>query len=446
MPNEITASGRQLPFSLEAEQALLGSILLKPKCFDSVADVVTGSDFYLENHRQIFMAMQELFLKSKDVDPVLVVDTLVRTGAYTDDVTGKEYLRTLAEIVPSAANVHDYALIVRDKARLRALIAICEDITDKAYSENDDTERLIGDAESRILALSGGEENSGFVHIRDVLMKQFVFYQELAEHPESNVAMATGFSDLDRTLVGMSPGDFIIIGARPGMGKTSFAMNVAVNVARRSKKAVCVFSLEMSAEQIVSRLLSSEALVDSTAMRRGSFTKEDWSRLAVASSVLSECNIYIDDTSGITLTGMRAKLHRIKDIGLVVVDYLQLMQSDRKFDNRVGEVGDISRNLKLLAKELGVPLICCAQLSRGPEGRTEKRPMLSDLRESGSIEQDADMVMFLYREEYYKNTGAEQEEGKIIIAKNRHGSVGDVPIGWIPKYTKFITISKQEEG
>ncbi len=445
MTGDIT-SGRKLPFSLEAEQSLLGSILIKPSCFDSIADIITGDDFYLENHRQIYMAMQELFLKSKDIDPVLVVDTLVKTGAYTDDVTGKEYLRTLAEIVPSAANVRDYAVIVRDKARLRALIAICEDVADNAYTESVDTEKLIGDAESRILALSGGDAQSGFVHIRDVLMKQLVFFQEIAEHPEANVAMTTGFSDLDRVLVGMSPGDFIIIGARPGMGKTSFAMNVAASVARRTKKSVCVFSLEMSAEQIASRLLASEALVDSTAMRRGVFTKDDWSRLAVASSVLSECDIYIDDTSGITLTKMRAKLHRMKNVGLIVVDYLQLMQSDRKFDNRVGEVGDISRNLKLLAKEMNVPLICCAQLSRGPEGRTEKRPMLSDLRESGSIEQDADMVMFLYREEYYKNTGAEQEEGKIIIAKNRHGSVGDVPIGWIPKYTKFITIEKQQEG
>ncbi len=444
MPEDIT--GRKLPFSLEAEQSLLGSILIKPSCFDVIADIITGEDFYLENHRRIYMAMQELFLKSKDIDPVLVVDTLVRTGTYSDDVTGKEYLRTLAEIVPSAANVRDYAVIVRDKARLRALISICEDVADKAYTESVDTDKLIGDAESRVLALSGGDAQSGFVHIRDVLMKQLVFFQEIAEHPEANVALTTGFSDLDRTLVGMSPGDFIIIGARPGMGKTSFAMNVAASVARRTKKAVCVFSLEMSAEQIASRLLASEALVDSTSMRRGVFTKDDWSRLAVASAVLSECDIYIDDTSGITLTKMRAKLHRMKNVGLIVVDYLQLMQSDRKFDNRVGEVGDISRNLKLLAKEMNVPLICCAQLSRGPEGRTEKRPMLSDLRESGSIEQDADMVMFLYREEYYKNTGAEQEEGKIIIAKNRHGSVGDVPIGWIPKYTKFITIEKQQEG
>ncbi len=435
-----------MPFSLDAEQSVLGSILIKPDCFDIVAEMIKSDDFYLENHRNIYMAMQELFLKNKDIDPILVVETLVRTGVYDDDVTGKEYLRTLAEIVPSAANVRDYAKIVRDKARLRELITICEETAERAYTEGDETDRLIGDAESRILALSGGEKQNGFIHIRELLMKQLSFFQQIAEHPESNVATTTGFSDLDRTIVGMSPGDFVVIGARPGMGKTSFAMNLAVNIARRSRKTVCVFSLEMPAEQIVSRLLASEALVDSTAMRRGAFTKDDWGRLATASAILSECDIYIDDNSATTLTGMRAKLHRMKNLGLIVVDYLQLMQSDRKFDNRVGEVGDISRNLKLLAKEFDVPLICCAQLRRNSEDRAEKRPQLSDLRESGSIEQDADMVMFIHRDEYYKNTGAEQEEGKIIIAKNRHGSVGDVPIGWIPKYTKFISISKKEEG
>ena len=444
MANEIL--GRKIPFSLEAEQALLGSVLISPDSFDKIADLITAADFYLENHRQIYMAMQSLFLKSRDIDPVLVVEELVKQGAYADDNSGKEYLRTLAEIVPSAANVRDYAVIVRDKAQLRALITICEEVAESAYTEAQETEKLIGDAETRILALSGGMDQGGFVHIRDVLIKQLVFFQNIAEHPESNVATATGFSELDRKLVGMSPGDFIIIGARPGMGKTSFAMNVAVNVARHTKKAVCVFSLEMPTEQIASRLLSSEALVDNTVMRSGAFSKDDWIRLADASATLSECDIYIDDTSRMTITGMRAKLRRMKNVGLIVVDYLQLMQSDRKFDNRTVEVGEISRNLKLLAKEFNVPLICCAQLSRGSEGRTDKRPMLSDLRESGSIEQDADMVMFLYREEYYKKTGAEQEEASVIIAKNRHGSTGEIPIGMIPKYTKFITVSKQDEG
>ena len=443
MANDII--GRKLPFSLEAEQSVLGSILISPASFNKIADVIGEADFYLENHRQIYAAMQELFLKNKDIDPVLVVDTLVKLGTYADDVTGKEYLRTLAEIVPSAANIKDYAIIVRDKARLRALIAICENTAELAYTEAGDPEQIIDKAETDILALSGGAGSGGFVHIRDVLIKQFNFYQEIAEHPELNSAMGTGFSDLDRTLVGMAPGDLVLVGARPGMGKTAFAMNIAVNVARRMKKAVCVFSLEMSAEQLTSRLLSSEALVDSNSLRRGALTPSDWTKLANASAILSECNIYIDDDSGITIAGMRAKLHRMKDIGLIIVDYLQLMQSDKRSDNRVQEVGDISRNLKLLAKELGVPVICCAQLSRGPESRTDKRPMLSDLRESGSIEQDADMVMFLYREDYYKMEGIEQQEAEIIIAKNRHGSVGNVKIDWIGKYTKFVTRAREGE-
>ena len=442
MANELL--GRKMPFSLEAEQSVLGSILISPKHFDRIADLLTEEDFYLDNHRQIYTAMQQLFLKNRDIDLVLVVDTLVKLGVYEDDLTGKEYLRTLAEIVPSPANIVDYAQIVRDKARLRSLISICENVAEMAYTEAEETETLIDRAETDILSLSGGTNKGGFVHIRDVLIKQFKFYQDLAEHPEVNETMGTGFSDLDRTLVGMSPGDLVLIGARPGMGKTAFAMNVAVNAARKMKKSVCVFSLEMSAEQLTSRLLSSEALVDSSTLRRGSLSTDDWRRLAEASAVLSECNIYIDDDSGVTIAGMRAKLHRMKDIGLIVVDYLQLMQSDKRTDNRVQEVGEISRNLKLLAKELGVPLICCAQLSRGPESRTDKRPMLSDLRESGSIEQDADMVLFLYREDYYKNEGIEQQEAEVIIAKNRHGSVGNIKVGWIGKYTKFITVSKNE--
>ncbi len=434
-----------MPFSLEAEQSVLGSILISPDCFDAIADAVTSQDFYLEEHRQIYLAMQELFLKNKDIDPVLVIDTLVKLGVY-DESGGKEYLRTLAEIVPSASNVRDYAAIVRDKAKLRALIQVCDEVSAAAYTEGEDTDYLIDSAESRILGLSQGSEKGGFVHIRDVLIKQFNAIQEIAENPDANTATPTGFSDLDRTLVGMAPGDLVLIGARPGMGKTSFAMNIAVNVAKKQKIPVCVFSLEMSAEQLTSRLLSSEALVDSTTLRRGSLTRDDWRRLAEASSILSECDIYIDDTSGITIAGMRAKLHRMKNVGLVVVDYLQLMQSDRRIDNRVQEVADISRGLKLLAKELGVPLICCAQLSRGPESRTDKRPMLSDLRDSGAIEQDADMVMFLYRGEYYKTTGAAEEEAEVIVAKNRHGSVGNVPIGWIGKYTKFLTREANAEA
>ena len=246
--------------------------------------------------------------------------------------------------------------------------------------------------------------------------------------------------------MGLGKSDLVLVGARPGMGKTSFCLNVASNIARSSRKAVAIFSLEMSAEQLVSRMLSSEALIESTAMRSGMLTADDWNKLAQASSYLSECDILIDDTTGITVTGMKAKLRRVKNLGLVVVDYLGLMQSDRKIDNRVNEVAEISRNLKVLAKELNVPVICCAQLSRGPESRTDKRPMLSDLRDSGAIEQDADVVLFLYRDEYYNNDPEKQNTAEIIIAKNRHGSTGNVPVGWFGQYTKFTTLDDSHGG
>ena len=252
--------------------------------------------------------------------------------------------------------------------------------------------------------------------------------------------MKTGFSGLDRILVGMGKSDLVLVGARPGMGKTSFAMNVATSAALKSGKTVCVFSLEMSTEQLVSRLLSSEALVDSYALRSGELTDEDWQKLAHAASRLSDCDILIDDTTGMTVAGMMSKLRRVKNLGLVVIDYLGLMQSEHHIDNRVQEVSEISRNLKLMAKEFKVPVICCAQLSRGPESRTDKRPMLSDLRDSGAIEQDADIVLFLYRDEYYKDKDNPQRTAEVIVAKNRHCSTGKVEMGWLGRYTKFTTI------
>ncbi|MBQ1245589.1 MAG: replicative DNA helicase, partial [Clostridia bacterium] len=289
-------------------------------------------------------------------------------------------------------------------------------------------------------------------HIREALIANFEHLKLLKTDKEAASGEPTGFSDLDKVLVGMGPGDLILVGARPGMGKTSFTMNVATKVAQHSKKTVCVFSLEMSAEQFVSRMLSSEALVDSYAIRSGNLSGEDWEKMARASAMLSECEILIDDTAGITAGGMRAKLRRVKNLGLIVIDYLQLMQSDSRNDNRVQEVAEISRAMKIMAKDLMVPIICCAQLSRGPESRTDKKPMLSDLRDSGAIEQDADVVMFLYRDEYYKvnessnpNSDAESSVAEVIVAKNRHGSTGTVRMGWIGRYTKFRTIAQDNE-
>ncbi len=436
---------RKLPFSLEAEQSVLGSILVDPQKISEIATLISIEDFYLEEHREIFSAMQKLFLQSKEIDIILLMDALVQEGVY-DLEQSKSYIRTIAEIVPSAENIKDYANIVRNKALLRKLIDVSGEITEDAYAEQDDAARIIDSAESKIFAIAQTKEQKDFAHIRDVIIETYRQIKEVADNKGETAGTPTGFSGLDRVLVGLGKSDLVLVGARPGMGKTSFCLNVASNIARSSRKAVAIFSLEMSAEQLVSRMLSSEALIESTSMRSGMLSADDWNKLAQASSYLSECDILIDDTTGITVTGMKAKLRRVKNLGLVVVDYLGLMQSDRRIDNRVNEVAEISRNLKVLAKELNVPVICCAQLSRGPESRTDKRPMLSDLRDSGAIEQDADIVLFLYRDEYYSNDPEKQNTAEIIIAKNRHGSTGNVPVGWFGQYTKFTTLDDSHGG
>ena len=441
-----TILDRRLPFSLIAEQSLLGSVLIDPNCFNDVAEIVKSEDFYLQEHKQIFLAMHELYLANRSIDVVTLIEALVRAGVY-DKANGEQYIRTIAEVVPNALNAPDYAKIVRDKSQLRQLISICGEVTDTAYSEQDDVGHTIEYAEAQIFALAQGRDTKNFRHIRDVLVDVYAHLHELNTDKEATRGTQTGFSGLDKVLAGMGKSDLVLVGARPGMGKTSFALNIATNVAQATKKKVCIFSLEMSADQLVNRMLSSEAMVDSYALRTGELKHEEWEHIADASAKLSGCDILIDDTSGITVTGMKGKLRRVQNLGLVIIDYLQLMTSDKRIDNRVQEVGDISRNLKIMAKELMVPIICCAQLSRGPESRTDKKPMLSDLRDSGAIEQDADTVMFLYRDEYYKTDATSDTEGniaEIIVAKNRHGSTGTVKVGWIGRYTKFRSIA--EEG
>lgn len=446
MPEELT---RKLPFSLIAEQSLLGSILIDPDSFNEIADMLTATDFYLTEHTQIYLAMQELFLRNREIDIVTLIDMLVQKGIY-DKSGGENYIRQLAEAVPNALNVKDYARIVKDKSSLRQLITACNEILETAYSEQDEVAQIVGLAESKIFAIAQGRDSKNFVHIRDAMLNIFDRLHLLQEDKSALQGTKTGFSGLDAVLAGMGNSDLVLVGARPGMGKTSFALNIATNVAQATKKTVCIFSLEMSAEQLVTRVLSSEAMVDSYSLRTGEISPESWDHLAEAASTLSGCDILIDDTTGITVTGMKAKLRRVENLGLVVIDYLQLMQADHRIDNRVQEVADISRNLKVMAKELNVPVICCAQLSRGPESRTDKKPMLSDLRDSGAIEQDADVVMFLYRDEYYKtDRDPNQQEANIaevIVAKNRHGSTGNVEMGWIGKYTKFRTIVKDQDG
>ncbi len=433
---------RRMPYSLEAEQSLLGSIMIDPSCMDDIAALTTADDFYMPEHGEIYRAMQSMYAASKNIDVVTLIEQLVQSGTY-DEAGGRDYLKLVAEAVPTAANAKDYAKIVSDKAMLRSLIEAGEDITEAAYAGDDTTESLIEYAEGKIFRLAERRENKSFVHIREALLMVHERLTKLSQNPDELRGTPTGFNALDNVIVGMGDSDLVLVGARPGMGKTSFTMNIATAAALKTGKKVCVFSLEMSAEQLANRMLSSEAQIDSYKMRSGALTAEDWSAIAHASSRLAETDLLIDDTPGISVTAMKSKLRRVKNLGLVVIDYLQLMQGDRRNDNRVQEVADISRGLKLLAKELNVPVVCCAQLSRGPENRPDKRPMLSDLRDSGAIEQDADIVLFLYRDEYYKDETADQSVAEVIVAKNRHGSLEKVKLGWIGRYTKFTSLAEE---
>ena len=433
---------KKLPFSLTSEQSLLGSIIISPNALEDVVGIITADDFYIPDHAEIFSAIKELFLNSKDIDFVTLVDALVKKGTYTESAAS-DYINQLVHKGSNALNVKDYAKIIKDKSLLRRLIEVCNEVNEKAYSEEGDAASLVDYAESLVFDIAQGKDTKNFQHIGDVIKVVYKNLHDMATEGESAQGTKTGFSGVDRVLAGMGNSDLILVGARPGMGKTSFALNIATNVALQSKKTVCIFSLEMSAEQLVTRIISSEAMIDSYSLRTGNLDPKQWTEIAKTTSKLAGCNILIDDTTGMTVTGMKGKLRRVKDLGLVVVDYLGLMQSDRRIDNRVNEVAEISRNLKIMAKELGVPVICCAQLSRGPESRTDKRPMLSDLRDSGAIEQDADIVIFLYKDDYYKTEKNGNDEGciaEVIVAKNRHGSTDTVKMGWIGRYTKFRTI------
>lgn len=435
----------RMPVSVEAEQSLLGAILIDPEKIRDVVNVIRSDDFYIPQNGKIFEAMQSLFLQSQNIDVVTLLDILVKSGTY-DEAGGKSYIMLLADSVPSAANITDYAKIIKDKSMLRKLIVAAQEISDMAYSAEGDVNSIIDNAEQKIFNIATDVNSKGFTHIRDVILQNYEQLQALSENKEEAMGTPTYFSSIDKLLIGMGNSDLVVVGARPGMGKTSFCLNIATKVACKKKKTVAIFSLEMSNEQLVSRMLSSEALIESNKMRTGELETNDWTNLARAASVLAETDILIDDTPGITVTGMKAKLRRVKNLGLVIIDYLQLMQSDSHSDNRVQEIGEISRNLKLMAKELNVPIITCAQLNRSVEGRSEKIPMPSDLRDSGSIEQDADIIMFLYRDGAYDDDPSKQNVAQCIIAKNRHGSTGKADLGWYGQYTKFISVDTKHES
>ena len=438
---------RQMPQSLEAEQAVLGSMLIDARCVPDVIGVLRPDDFYLTQNKNIYEAIYSMFNFSQVIDPVTVLDKMKELGIYED--SSPKYLMELMEITPTAANALRYANIVRDKSMLRGLVSAAQDISETVFEGTGTPAEQLETAEKKIYALRKGERGDSLEKISVVLHRVYDRMVEQAESGSDIPGLSTGIRDLDRKINGLNKSDLLLIAARPAMGKTSFALNIALNVAKKYKQTVAFFSLEMSREQLVSRLLSGESFVDSQKMLTGKLSDDEWTKLAMASDVLSQTDIRVDDNPSITVAEMNAKLRRLDNLGLVLIDYLQLMTSSgygKGGDSRVNIVSDISRSLKIMAKELNVPVICLSQLSRANESRTDKRPILSDLRESGAIEQDADEVMFLYRDDYYNENSEEKNVAECIVAKNRHGETGTVKLQWLPEYTTFTDREWRHEG
>lgn len=432
---------QKLPYSMEAEQSVLGAILIDSSCIARVLELLKPEYFYRQQHADIFAAMSRMFTVSAPIDIVTVLDEISKDGVFDNEADAKVYLAQLVEMVPSTANVEAYARIIVERYSARALLAATDEIAQNCRDGQSDAATLLDFAEQKIFDIRQGRETKGLVRIDQILFDTYDTLQRLnSEEGKEYLGLSSGFSALDNITTGLNRTDLILLAARPAMGKTSFALNIASDVAVRQNKKVVVFSLEMSKEQLVSRMLSSQAMVHGTLLRTGKLTSDDWVKLAMATQILSKAPIYIDDTPGITIGQMKAKLRRVKDVGLVVIDYLQLMSSGRRIDNRVQEVSEITRGLKILAKELNVPVITLSQLSRSTEARSDHRPMLSDLRESGSIEQDADLVLFLYRDAYYNPENGEENTAECIVAKNRHGETDSVKLGWDGEHTRFLSL------
>ena len=442
---------RQMPHSLEGEQAVLGSMLIDPECIKDVMDKLQPGDFYLRQNREIFEAIYSMFSYARPVDGITVAEELRKNGTY-DEQTTRRYLAELMEITPTSANVMEYVKIVRDKALLRGVAIAASEITAMVQEGIGTASDTLDAAEQKIFAVRRGQSAQDMVPISRVLPDVLERLGEMTESQDHMPGLSSGFSAVDAKITGLNKSDLLLLAARPGMGKTSFALNIALNVARSSRKTVAVFSLEMSAEQLVTRILSGEALVENYRLRTGNLRETDWQKIAAAASVLNQLDIRVDDNPMLSAADMNAKCRRLDNLGLVVIDYLQLMTSagdkGNRGENRQQVVSDISRMMKIMAKELNVPVICLSQLSRANEKRDDKRPMLSDLRESGAIEQDADIVMFLYRDDYYNEDSEKHNIAECIIAKNRHGETGKVELRWMPEYTQFATLDQRydDEG
>jgi replicative DNA helicase len=427
---------------MEAEQAVIGAVFLEPDVFSTASELIGPNDFYRASHQVIFEAMYQLFEKGEPID-IVTVTTLLNNNDKLDIAGGVTYLTDVAGSVPTAANISYYSKIVEEKSILRRLIQTATDIVTNTFSKEDEVEEVLDEAERSILEVSGRKNVNAFKPIKDVLIDVYDNIEKLHHAKDDVTGVPTGYRDLDRMTSGFQRNDLIIIAARPSMGKTAFALNIAQNVAIKTDENVAIFSLEMGAEQLVQRMLCAEGNIDSQRLRTGKLEQDDWGKLTMAMGSLSHAGIYIDDAPGIRVTDIRAKCRRLKQehgLGMIIIDYLQLIQgSEHSRENRQQEVSEISRSLKGLARELEVPLIALSQLSRGVESRQDKRPMMSDLRESGSIEQDADIVGFLYRDDYY-DSESEQQNIEIILAKQRNGPTGTVELAFVKEYNKFVDL------
>lgn len=440
---------RQMPHSVEAEQAVLGSILIDARCLPEVVEALRPEEFYLRQNREIYETIYDMFNFSEVIDPVTVLEKMRQNGVY-DENTSRSYLLQLMEVTPTAANVGEYLSIVRDKSLLRRIAETAGDLTGMIQAGTGTAQEVLDAAEQRIYAIRQGRASQGLEPVSSVVLDVLDRLEELSKSDSAIPGLSTGLPDLDRSIAGLNKSDLILIAGRPGMGKTSMGLNILLHAGKHSGTSVVFFSLEMSREQLVMRLLSNESFVDNKKLTTGRLSDQDWDNIALAAASLGKTKILIDDNPSLSVADMNAKCRRVENLGLVVIDYLQLMQSAggtqrHSSDNRQQVVSDMSRALKIMAKELMVPVICLSQLSRGPESRADKRPMLSDLRESGAIEQDADIVMFLYRDDYYNEDSEDRNIAECIVAKNRHGETGKVDLQWLPEYTTFTSLDRVHE-
>ena len=435
---------RVLPHSVEAEQSVIGSMIMDRDAIMTASEVITSEDFYQSQYGVLFDAMLELYNEGKPVDLVTLQERL-REKDVPPEISSLEFVRDLLDAVPTSANVRHYATIVQEKSMLRKLIKVNEDIANTCYLAREKTEDILEETEKKIFDLLQYRSTGDFVPIKQVVLNALDKIEKASKNKGTVTGIPTGFIDLDYKTSGFQPSDLILIAARPSMGKTAFVLNVAQHMAFKEGKTVAIFSLEMSKEQLVNRLFSLESKVDSQALRTGNLTDEDWAKLIEGAAVVGKSNLIIDDTPGISIAELRSKCRKLKlehDLGIIIIDYLQLMSGGKHSESRQQEISEISRSLKAVARELNVPVVALSQLSRAVEQRPDHRPMLSDLRESGAIEQDADVVMFLYRDDYYNKDTDKKNIAEVIIAKQRNGPIGTVELVWLPNYTKFANMKK----